>query len=111
MKRNKEMKQFYIPKCNILCIPKDEPESEEYRFSNDQDVQVIVYIQNRRHHKKRINKKWFKRYGYTEEERIVKGWQANVFVDAVDMYYREQYLRIWNELNEKYLRKISGRKH
>lgn len=106
MKRNKEMKQFYIPKCNILCIPKDEPENEEYRFSNDQDVHVVVYIQNRRHHKKRI-----KRYGYTEEERIVKGWQANVFVDAVYMYYRKQYLRIWNELNEKYLRKISGRKH
>lgn len=111
MKRNKEMKQFYIPKCNILCIPKDEPESEEYRFSNDQDVHVVVYIQNRKHPKKRIKKKWFKRYGYTEEERIVKGWQANVFVDAVDMYYRKQYLRIWNELNEKYLRKISGRKH
>ena len=97
MKRNKEMKQFYMPKCNILRIPKDKPESEEYRFSNDRDVHVIVYIQNRRHHKKRINKKWLKRYGCIEEERIVKGWQANVFVDVVDMYYRKQYLRIWNE--------------
>ena len=102
---------FYIPKCNILCIPKDEPESEEYRFSNDQDVHAVVYIQNRRHHKKRIHKKWFKKYGYIEKERIVKSSQANIFIDAVDMYYRKQYLRIWNELKKKYFREISGRKH
>ena len=73
MKRNKKMKQFYIPKCNILCIPEDEPEGEGYRFLSDQDVHVVVYIQNRKHHKKRINKKWFKKYGYVEEERVVKG--------------------------------------
>lgn len=39
-------------------------------FSNTPDQVNILYvkkIQARKHHKKRINKKWLKRYGYKEQ--------------------------------------------
>lgn len=91
MKRNKEMKQFYMPKCNILRIPKDKPESEEYGFSNDQDVQVIVYIQNRKHRKKRINKKWFKRYGYIQKNKITKGWKLRCNTNGTTEFVNDNY--------------------
>ena len=34
-------------------------------------LQVPVIIPNRRHHKKRIQKKWLKKYGYTESYKSV----------------------------------------
>ena len=39
-------------------------------------MQIIITtrrIQNRKHHKRRINKKWAKRYGFTEYEVQEKG--------------------------------------
>lgn len=35
-------------------------------MSDAYDVQFIKFIQTRRHKKKRINKKWLKRYGYRQ---------------------------------------------
>ena len=36
-------------------------------------LKYTKYVQARRHHKKRINKKWLKRYGYKERTIIIDG--------------------------------------
>ena len=38
------------------------PETKDQNFT----LYVPIVVPNRRHHKKRIQKKWFKRYGYKE---------------------------------------------
>ena len=45
-------------------------------------IVTTTYVQRRRHKKKRINKKWIKRYGY-----IIKDWQkrGETVVDQVHM--------------------------
>lgn len=45
-------------------------------------IVTTTYVQRRRHKKKRINKKWIKRYGY-----ITKDWQkcGETVVDQVHM--------------------------
>lgn len=37
-------------------------------------LQYIEFIQSKKHKKKRINKKWLKRYGYKQVVSSVKGW-------------------------------------
>ena len=37
------------------------------------DLYYTVKVQNRRHKKRRINKKWAKRYGYRLVEKVVEG--------------------------------------
>ena len=37
------------------------------------DLHYTVKVQNRRHKKRRINKKWAKRYGYKSVEKVIKG--------------------------------------
>ena len=32
------------------------------------DIHIVLYVQNRTHRKKRINKKWLKRFGVTERK-------------------------------------------
>lgn len=46
------------------------------------DVQFIKIVQARKHKKKRINKKWEKRYGYKLITVICKGWQMESFADG-----------------------------
>lgn len=38
------------------------------------DIQFIKYVQARKHKKRRINKKWLKRYGYKQMLVETKGW-------------------------------------
>ena len=38
-------------------------------------LKYTKYVQARRHHKKRINKKWLKRYGYKEKTIIIDGFK------------------------------------
>lgn len=46
------------------------------------DVQFIKIVQARKHKKKRINKKWEKRYGYKLITVTCKGWQMESFADG-----------------------------
>lgn len=47
------------------------------------DVQFIEAVQARKHKKKRINKKWEKRYGYKPiAVATCKGWQMESFTDG-----------------------------
>lgn len=46
------------------------------------DIQIQVSAQRRRHKKKRINKKWAKRYGYTMKTITTKGWKIHTDTDG-----------------------------
>lgn len=46
------------------------------------DISYIKIVQRRRHKKKRINKKWAKRYGYKQILVTSKGWQINTYTDG-----------------------------
>lgn len=46
------------------------------------DIQIQVPAQRRRHKKKRINKKWAKRYGYTIKTITTKGWKIHTDTDG-----------------------------
>lgn len=46
------------------------------------DIQIQVPAQCRRHKKKRINKKWAKRYGYTIKTITSKGWKIHTDIDG-----------------------------
>lgn len=47
--------------------------------SNTFDLQYTAMIQARRHKKKRINKKWLKRYGYKPQQMTSKGWELREY--------------------------------
>ncbi len=46
------------------------------------DIQYIKYIQARKHKKRRINKKWLKRYGYNQIIVDSKGWKIKNNTDG-----------------------------
>lgn len=46
------------------------------------DIIFVKMIQARTHKKKRINKKWLKRYGYKPINVTSKGWQINTYTDG-----------------------------
>lgn len=46
------------------------------------DVQYMGFIQVRKHKKKRINKKWLKRYGYKQVNYKSKGWKIKSDIDG-----------------------------
>ena len=46
---------------------------------NTFDIQYTVMVQARRHRKKRINKKWLKRYGYKQQQMISNGWKLGEY--------------------------------
>ena len=54
------------------------------KFPNKCDLQIIQPIPCRRHKKKRINKKWTKKYGqkYIQVQKIVKGWKMNHYTNG-----------------------------
>ena len=86
----------------------DIPEYKTGKFLDDQDVEALVKIQNRRHHKKRINKKLLKKYGSFNEKRFVKGWQANAFLKEVDRIIHINLDRLFDNCSksfERYKRK------
>ena len=47
--------------------------------SNAFDLQYTAMGQARRHRKKRINKKWLKRYGYKPMKMTSKGWRIDTY--------------------------------
>lgn len=46
------------------------------------NIQYIKIIQVRKHKKKRINKKWLKRYGYKKVIVNSKGWDMKMYTDG-----------------------------
>lgn len=41
------------------------------------DIEMQIPVQRRKHKKKRINKKWAKRYGYVMKSIFTKGWKIH----------------------------------
>ena len=46
------------------------------------DIQYVKVVQARKHKKKRINKKWLKRYGYKKVIVNSKGWNVKTHTDG-----------------------------
>lgn len=46
------------------------------------DIQYMKVVQKRKHKKKRINKKWLKRYGYKHIMVETKGWEVHTKTDG-----------------------------
>ena len=46
------------------------------------DIQYVKIVQARKHKKKRINKKWIKRYGYKKVIVNSKGWNVKTYTDG-----------------------------
>lgn len=46
------------------------------------DIQYVKIVQARKHKKKRINKKWLKRYGYKKVIVNGKGWNIKTYTDG-----------------------------
>ena len=46
------------------------------------DIQFIKFVQARKHKKRRINKKWLKRYGYKQITVENKGWKVKADTDG-----------------------------
>ena len=46
------------------------------------DIQYVKIVQTRKHKKKRINKKWLKRYGYKKVIVNSKGWNVKTHTDG-----------------------------
>ena len=49
------------------------------KMSDTLDLQYTTMVQARRHRKKRINKKWLKRYGYKPIQMTSKGWRIDTY--------------------------------
>ncbi len=45
-------------------------------------IDYSIYVQARKHKKKRINKKWAKRYGYKCVTKTTKGWKLKTYTDG-----------------------------
>ena len=64
------------------------------------DVPIIITtktIQNRRHRRRRINKKWLKRYGYTERDVQMDG---SVYMYEGRLYMtKRDFKRLRKEVN------------
>ena len=46
------------------------------------DIQFVKFVQARKHKKRRINKKWLKRYGYKQMIVDSKGWKMKTDTDG-----------------------------
>lgn len=46
------------------------------------DIQYNKIVQVKHHKKKRINKKWIKKYGYKNYILDAKGWKINIYTDG-----------------------------
>ena len=45
------------------------------------DIEYTTIVQARKHRKKRINKKWLKKYGYKQVKVRSKGWKIQCYTD------------------------------
>ena len=59
------------------------------------DIQYVKIVQARKHKKKRINKKWLKRYGYKQEYQFLAGKYGKTLVDS-KIQRASQYKNTYN---------------
>lgn len=59
--------------ATIETTPETSNEILKQTDSHEYTLKYTKYVQARRHHKKRINKKWLKRYGYKEKTIVIDG--------------------------------------
>ena len=52
------------------------------KVSDKYDITLPVIVQRRKHKKKRINKKWAKRYGFKCVTKTTKGWKLKTYRDG-----------------------------
>lgn len=52
------------------------------KIPDEYDIDYSIYVQARKHKKKRINKKWAKRYGYKCVTKTAKGWKLKTYTDG-----------------------------
>ena len=50
-------------------------------FPEKFDIEYPKIVQARKHRKKRINKKWLKKYGYKQVKVCSKGWKIRTYAD------------------------------
>ena len=50
-------------------------------FPEKYDIEYTTIVQARKHRKKRINKKWLKKYGYKQVKVRSKGWKIRRYAD------------------------------
>lgn len=63
----------------------------ESKLPDKYDIQITYFKQKRKHHKKRINNKWLKRYGYIQKNKIVKGWKLHCNTDGTVDFINDNY--------------------
>jgi hypothetical protein len=51
------------------------------QFPEKFDIEYTKIVQARKHRKKRINKKWLKKYGYKQVKVRSKGWKIRTYAD------------------------------
>lgn len=64
---------------------------DESKIPDSYDMKVTYPLPCRRHKKKRINKKWIKKYGqnYVITCKIVKGWKLNNYTDGTFEFVKD----------------------
>lgn len=90
---NDEVKKWdvrYPPsKTMTVTFPTNEPvdfcklfECDSNSIPDAYDIQFVKVTQTRKHKKKRINKKWLKKYGYKKMIVKSKGWKTEAYTDG-----------------------------
>lgn len=64
---------------------------DESKLPDKYDIQITYFKQKRKHHKKRINNKWLKRYGYIQKNKIIKGWELRGNTDGTIEFINDNY--------------------
>lgn len=59
------------------------------KFESDFSISYCSYVQTRKHRKKRINKKWLKRYGCKEVIKELPGWKVESYDGRSFTFVRE----------------------
>lgn len=67
------------------------------RYAVEKEVEVPTLVQARTHRKRRINKKWRKRYGFKVVHKIKKARVADITIDTVVEFCREKGLPLPDE--------------
>ena len=71
---------------------------EDGRYFTEGETQVPKFVQVRTHRKKRINKKWLKRYGYKTIYETKKAKKLEVTIERIIEFCSEKGLPLPDEL-------------
>jgi hypothetical protein len=74
---------------------------EDGRYFTEQEVEIPRLVQAKTHKKKRINKKWAKRYGYKTVYEVKKAKIMDVTIDNVVEFCLEKQIPLPDEFLQK----------